>query len=160
MADGGGFTDPSVTVNKKGDPLCNSDGSTPANVDYVCFGANTQEDPLTVATGTIANYVWNGLGGVLGVNEDSNGALDELWVEVLPTAPGEMYTCIPGDIFAACSGGFGSANAGGAEFEFVNGELFAGTEIAAAAPEPKSLLLLAAGLLPLVLLRKRFASIL
>ena len=158
LADGGGITDPSVTVNKKTDPSCNPDGSTPANVDYVCFGANTQLDPLTVPTGTGVNYVWSGLGGVVGVNEDANGALDELWVEVLPTAPGEVYSCIHGDIFGACAGPVGSADAGGAEFVFYNGELFAGTEVSVTAPEPKSLLMLMVGLLPLFAFRKRIAS--
>jgi hypothetical protein len=154
LADGGGITDPTVTVNKKGDPSCPAS----AGADYVCFSANTQQDPLTVPTGTGVNYVWSGLGGVLGVNEDSNGALDELWVEVLPTAPGEVYSCIHGDIFGACAGPVGSADAGGAEFVFYNGELFAGTEVSVTAPEPKSLLMLMAGLLPLFAFRKRIAS--
>lgn len=152
LADGGGLTDPTVTINKKADPLCNADGSTPANVDYTCFSTNTQQDPLTVPTGTIVNYVWNGM------DPDPDGGLDQIWVEVLPTAPGEIYSCVPGDIFAQCAGPVGSADQGGAEFVFFDGTLTANTEIEVAAPEPKGLLMLAMGLLPLFAFRKRIQS--
>jgi len=152
LADGGGLTDPTVTINKKLDPLCNADGSTPANVDYVCFSTNSQDDPLTVPTGTIVNYVWSGL------DPDPDGGLDEIWVEVLPTAPGQIYSCIPGDIFAQCAGPVGSADKGGAEFVFFDGTLTANQEVSVAAPEPKGLLMLMAGLIPLFAFRKRIAA--
>jgi hypothetical protein len=145
LADGGGLSDPTVTVNKKGDPLCNADGSTPTGADYVCFTTNSQTDPITVPTGTTVNYVL------------ASGSLDELWVEVLPTAPGSIYTCQGGDIFSMC-GAVGAANQGGSEFVFFDGLLTANTELQAAAPEPKGLLLLLAGLVPLVAFRKRIAA--
>ncbi len=146
LADGGGLSDPTVTVNKKGDPMCNADGSTPPGAPYTCFTTNTQQDPLTIPTGTTVDYVL------------ASGSLDELWVEVLPTAPGAIYGCQGGDIFSQCAGPVGSADAGGAEFVFFNGELDANTELEAAAPEPKGLLLLLAGLVPLVAFRKRIAA--
>jgi hypothetical protein len=144
FADGGGLSDPTVIVNRKGDPLCNADGSTPANVDYVCFTTNSQDDPLIVPTGQSVNYVL------------ASGSLDTLWVEVLPTAPGSIYTCAS-DIFAAC-GPVGANDKGGSEFVYYNGELDSNTEISASAPEPAGLVLLMGGLIPLVAFRKRIAA--
>jgi hypothetical protein len=139
-----GPQDPTVIVNRKGDPLCNADGSTPPGVDYVCFTTNSAQDPLVIATGTSVNYVL------------ASGSLSTLWVEVDPTDPNEVYSCAS-DIFAYC-GAVGSANQGGAEFKYYGGTLDANTEIYASAPEPAALVLLMGGLIPLVAFRKRIAA--
>jgi hypothetical protein len=144
FADGGGIQDPTVIVNRKGDPLCNADGSTPAGVDYVCFTTNSQDDPLIIPTGESVNYVL------------ASGSLDTLFVEVLPTAPNTIYGCAS-DIFATC-GQVGAADKGGAEIVYLNGVLDANTEITASAPEPAGLVLLMGGLIPLVAFRKRIAA--
>jgi hypothetical protein len=147
LADSGGLSDPTVTVRKTADPLCNTDGSTPGGADYVCFTTNSQDDPLTIPTGSTVDYVL------------ASGSLDELWVEVLPTNSGSIYTCAPGDIFSLC-GPVGANDKGGAEFVFYDGLLTADTEVGISAPEPKGILLLLAGLMPLVAFRKRIAAVL
>lgn len=147
LADDGGLPDPSVTVNKKGDPLCNADGSTPANVDYTCFTTNSDMDPLIIPGDTDVNYVL------------ASGSLSQLFVEVIPADPTQGYTCLPGDIFAKCQGAAAPpSNQYTSEWEFFDGTLTANTEINVSAPEPKGLLMLVAGLLPLFAFRKRIAS--
>jgi hypothetical protein len=146
LADSGAPPDPNIAVNKIKDPLCNADGSTPAGVDYTCFTTNSQQDPLTVPGGQTVNYVL------------ASGSLSTLYVEVTPTQLGESYLCVPGDVFAACTNGIAGTVAGGVEVEFFNGTLLADTEVGVSAPEPKGILLLMAGLLPLFAFRKRIAS--
>jgi hypothetical protein len=145
LADGGAPPDPTVIVNRKGDPLCNQDGSTPPNVDYVCFSTNSQQDPLIIPTGTSENFVL------------ASGSLTSLYVEVSPADPTELYSCAPGDIFAVC-GSVPTTLSGAVEFGFFDGTLNAGDELTASAPEPAGLVLLMGGLIPLVAFRKRIAS--
>jgi hypothetical protein len=145
LADGGVPPDPTVIVNRKGDPLCNQDGSTPPNVDYVCFTTNSQQDPLIIPTGTSENFVL------------ASGTLTALYVEVSPTDPNAGYSCAHGDIFSTCFT-VPTTLPAAVEFGFFGGTLTAGDELTASAPEPAGLVLLMGGLIPLVAFRKRIAA--